>query len=46
MPSWEWLEVVALEEVVYAHAEQFRDETDVIAVIKPVQKMYAFTSGV
>ena len=37
--------VILFEEVVHTHAKQLGDEADVIPVVKPMQKMYAFASS-
>ena len=37
-------EVVLLEEVIYTHAEQLGDQTDVVAVVKPGKQMDAFAT--
>jgi hypothetical protein len=36
-------ELVLLEKVVDAHAEKLGNETNVIAMVKPIQKVDAFT---
>lgn len=38
-------ELVFLEKVIYTHAQQLRDETDVVAVIEPLYEMDTFAGA-
>ena len=44
MLTWEWGEVVLLEEIIYTHAEKFGDQTDMVAVIEPCEQVDAFAT--
>lgn len=45
MLSWERCKVVLLEKVVHAHPQELRDETNVVAVVEPLQEVYTFANG-
>ena len=42
--TWERGEVVFLEKVIYTHAEQFGNETNVIPVVEPRKQVNAFAA--
>lgn len=45
MVARERRELVFLEKVIYTHAQQLRDETDVVAVIEPLYEMDTFAGA-
>lgn len=40
--TWKGREIIFLEEIVYTHAQELRNQANVVAVIEPLQQMDTF----